>query len=186
MPDFRSGNLFEAACSGGSFEVERFIEAAWPDAYRLALAVLGDARSAEDAAQEACIRLYRPISSLRSAGAFRVWFYRIMIRKSSAQKRGQSGSAQAATSRESCAPEEYTMLVDVWRALDMLPQKLREVVVLHYYEDLSSREIASVLGIPDGTVRFRLMTARRRLRDQLGEAPETSNIKSGEVTTHAI
>jgi len=78
------------------------------------------------------------------------------------------------------------MLLDVWNALDMLPQNLREVVVLYYYADLSSREIASVLDIPDGTVRFRLMVARRRLRDPLDEDSVASSITSGEVTTHAI
>jgi RNA polymerase sigma-70 factor (ECF subfamily) len=186
MPIYVAANLVEAACSGGPVEVEQLIEAAWPDAYRLALAVLGDASSAEDAAQEACIRLYRSISSLRSASAFRVWFYRIIVREASAQKRRQSRLVEAGSSSESCAPEEPAILLDVWHALDMLPQKLREVVVLHYYEDLSSREIASVLGIPDGTVRFRLMTARRHLRDQLGEKSVTSSIMSGEVTTHAI
>ena len=186
MPISVAANLIEAACAWGSVEVERLIEAAWPDAYRLALAVLGDASLAEDAAQEACVRLYRSIPSLRSASAFRVWFYRIIVREASAQRRRLSRAIAVITSSESYAPEESTMLIDVWNALNILPQKLREVVVLHYYEDLSSREIASVLGIPDGTVRFRLMTARRRLRDQLGEEPETSSITSGEVTTHAI
>lgn len=186
MPISVAANLVEAARSGGSVEVEQLIEAAWPDAYRLALAVLGDASAAEDAAQEACIRLYRSISSLRSTSAFRVWFYRIIVREASAQKRRRSRSMEAVTSNDSCAPEEPAVLLDVWHALGELPQKLREVVVLHYYEDLSSREIASVLGVPDSTVRFRLMTARGRLRDQLREESEASSITSGEVTTHAI
>ena len=49
-------------------------------------------------------------------------------------------------------PVDETALIDVWNALATLPDSLRSVVVLGYFEDLSSREIASVLRIPDGTV----------------------------------
>ena len=59
------------------------------------------------------------------------------------------------------------------------------VVVLRYFEELSSREIASVLRIPDGTVRFRLMLAKRALRPLLDNAAiETQT--SHEVTRHAL
>ncbi len=68
----------------------------------------------------------------------------------------------------------------------MLPQHLRDVIVLRYFEDLSSREIASILRINDGAVRFRLMVARRRLRPLLGDVFATSSDSTTEVTTNAI
>ncbi len=185
MPISVAASLVEAACSGGLAEAERLIEAAWPDAFRLALAVLGDRSAAEDAAQEACIALYRSISALRCPDAFRVWFYRIIVREAAAQKKRRARPEAAAHDR--LEPRDHAAVVDLWRALDRLPQKLRDVVVLRYYEDLSSREIASVLGVPDGTVRFRLMTAKRHLRDVLREEhPDPPAVKTPEVRTHAI
>lgn len=50
--------LVEAAQSGGRAEIERLLQTIWPDAYRLAFAVLGDRQSAEDAAQEGCVHRY--------------------------------------------------------------------------------------------------------------------------------
>jgi len=81
MPTPVPRELVEAARDGGPAQIERLVEAIWPDAYRLARAILGEQQGAEDAAQEACIILYRTIASLRSAAAFRVgsiasWFAR--------------------------------------------------------------------------------------------------------------
>jgi len=175
--------LIEGAQRGGATEIERLIEVIWPDAYRLAYAILGDRPSAQDVAQDACIVAYRTISSLRSAPAFRVWFYRIVVRRALdfQRRRARPEPILAHTITDT----DRSVSIDIWRALSTLPRALRDVVVLHYFEDLSSREIASVLRIPDGTVRFRLMTARRLLRPQLSDVPDTSHTDR-EVRTHAI
>jgi len=81
---------------------------------------------------------------------------------------------------------DQSATIDVWRALSALSHKLREVVVLRYFEDLSSPEIASVLGVPEGTVRFRLMIARQRLRPLLGDYNERFSQSSGEARINAI
>lgn len=77
MKSFAPLELVEKAMRGEPPDVESLIEAVWPDAYRLAYAVLGERQSAEDVAQEACVVVYRTIASLRSAAAFRVWFYAV-------------------------------------------------------------------------------------------------------------
>jgi RNA polymerase sigma-70 factor (ECF subfamily) len=178
-----SADLIEAAKGGEAEHVERLVTAIWPDAYRLARAIVGERQGAEDVAQEACIILYRTVGSLRSTEAFRVWFYRIVVREASELKRRRSRIEPAPDALPESADQAAS--IDVWRALSGLPQHLRDVVVLRYFEDLSSREIASVLRIPDGTVRFRLMIARRRLRPLLGEHPEHPT-QPNEVTTHAV
>lgn len=144
---------------------DQLIEAVWPDAYRLAYAVLGERGAAEDAAQEACIIVYRSISSLRSREAFKVWLYRIVVREATEIKRRRSRTL--AVEREPSYSWDRSDALDLWRALDALPPALRTVIVLHYFEDLTSAEIASVLRIPSATVRFRLVLARRRLRPLL-------------------
>jgi RNA polymerase sigma-70 factor (ECF subfamily) len=177
-------DLVEAARSGGRPEIERLLQAIWPDAYRLAFAVLGDRPSAEDAAQEACVTVYRAIASLRNPAAFRTWFYRLVVREASALKR--QGSRTEYCSESAVQDSDHTASIDIWRALSTLPQHLRDVVVLRYFEDLPSREIASILRIHDGAVRFRLMVARRRLRPLLGEIFETAADTSNEARTSAI
>jgi RNA polymerase sigma-70 factor, ECF subfamily len=176
--------LVEAARTGGRDEIELLLRTVWPDAYRLARGVLGEDQPAEDAAQEACIVLYRTIASLRSSAAFRTWFYRIVVREAAELKRRRSRTEPAPETSESAA--DQTAPIDVWRALSTLTHKLREVVVLRYFEDLSSPEIASVLAIPEGTVRFRLMIAKQRLRPLLGEYSERCTQSSGEARTNAI
>jgi RNA polymerase sigma-70 factor, ECF subfamily len=174
--------LVEAAIRGGPPEVERLIEAVWPDAYRLAYAILAERQSAEDVAQEACVVIYRRIVSLRNVEAFRVWFYRIVVRRATEFKKRRDRSAPVVV--ETYVDDDRTVAIDIWRALASLPPHLRNVVVLHYFEDLSSREIASILRIPDGTVRFRLMTAKRRLRPLLGDA--TQHTPASHEVHHAI
>lgn len=175
--------IVEAARTGDPTGVERLIEVIWPDAYRPAYAILGERQAAEDVAQESCVTVYRAISSLRTASAFRVWFYRLVVRRASEFKRRRARSAPVVT--EAARDADSSDKIDIWRALAALPRPLHDVVVLHYFEDLSSREVASILHIPDGTVRFRLMTARRRLRELLSDAPETLHADR-EVQTHAI
>ncbi|MDQ2681559.1 MAG: RNA polymerase sigma factor [Candidatus Eremiobacteraeota bacterium] len=176
--------VIEAAKDGGSAQIELLVETAWPDAYRLALAIVGERQRAEDAAQEACIILYRTISSLRTPAAFRSWFYRIVVREASEIKRRGIRTEPASQSIVPTADE--TASIDIWRALSALPHNLRTVVVLAYFEDLKSREIASILRIPDATVRFRLMIAKRRLRPLLGNAYEPATHPVNEVRTNAI
>ncbi len=174
-------DIVEAARGGGTDDLDRLIEAVWPAAYRLAYAVLGEAQLAEDAAQEACVVLYRSISKLRSVDAFRVWFSRIVVREAGKLRRR---SVQASVQiRTVAVPADDTTPIDVWRALDSLPKHLRDVVVLRYFEEFNSSEIGTVLGIPAPTVRFRLMVAKRRLRPLLDDK---ANENTQGVESHVI
>jgi RNA polymerase sigma factor (sigma-70 family) len=178
-------DLVEAARRGSALEIERLLQAVWPVAYRLAYSVLADRQTAQDAAQESCVILYRTIASLRDPAAFRAWFYRIVVREASSLKRRHFESSIGKEPAQQQF-EDQTTALDVWRALSTLPQHLRDVIVLRYFEDLPSREIASILRIHDGAVRFRLMVARRRLRPLLGDVFEDSSDSTSEVTTNAI
>ena len=164
MPGSVPTGLVEAARSGGRPEIERLLQTIWPDAYRLAFAVLGDRPSAEDAAQEACVIVYRAITSLRKPAAFRTWFYRLVVREASRLKRQRSRTESA--SESATHDSDHAASIDIWRALSTLPQHLREVVVLRYFEDLSQDEVAELLGVSPGTVKSTASLAVARLRAQ--------------------
>ncbi|MDQ6780326.1 MAG: RNA polymerase sigma factor [Candidatus Eremiobacteraeota bacterium] len=176
--------VIEAARDGSEADTERLLVLIWPEAYRLARSIVGERQGAEDVAQEACIILCRTLKSLHSSAAFRVWFYRVVVREASEFKRRRSREEPPTATAPDTA--DHVAALDVWHALSVLPRKLRDVVVLRYFEDLSSREIASVLRIPDGTVRFRLMIAKRLLRPLLDERPGYISPTLSEVTTHAV
>lgn len=165
-------DLVDQARTGSRVAIESVIAHVWPHAYRIALGVLHDRSLAEDAAQEACAVVYREIPNLRSARAFGVWFYRIVVRQTLSIRRPEA----AALSESTCGPVELSetersvVRLDVLRALAGLAPPLRVVVVLHFYAGLNSREIARVLRIADSSVRFRLMCARRRLERSLSES----------------
>lgn len=152
--------LIQAARIGEADSMERLLQALWPHAYRIARSIVHDDTLAEDAAQEASAIIYRTIGALKSAGAFRVWAYRIVARE--AIRIAKRCAAEPYLKDESLLADIDTK-IDVMRALSSLQPDQRAAVVLHYYAGLSSSEIGAVLGVPGATVRFRLSKVRERL-----------------------
>lgn len=64
--------------------------------------------------------------------------------------------------------EGFGLDIDIWRAVNALPERQRVVVVLRYLEDLQEQEIAELMDIPVGTVKSQLSRARKRLSERLG------------------
>jgi RNA polymerase sigma factor (sigma-70 family) len=159
-----------AAQAGDADARDRLLRGVWPRAYRLAYAVLGDGALAEDAAQEALIRIDARLADLREAAAFRVWSARIAV--NAARDAGRRRSVHASLD-EAQGSERFddrsALRIDLAAALDALPAWLREPVVLCYLEGFTSAEAGTALGAPAATIRFRLLLARRRLAAALGE-----------------
>lgn len=183
MTRWASSDLITAAMSADEAATERLIVAVWPACFRLAASLIGDRSLAEDAAQESCAIVHRKIATLRSPEAFDAWMYRIVAREASRMRRAYVGSNEPAYDRGFVA--DTTANLDVWRALAVLSQPLREVTVLFYFDDLKSEEIAHILHIPHATVRTRLARARERLRAELGNYEFESQPVRGEVARHA-
>ncbi len=175
----RLSALARAASNGGEGAHEALVRALWPDAYRIAWSILGERGAAEDAAQAACAAICAKLLTLADTGAFVAWAYRIVVShardlaraRSRLQRRelvGYDGVTAESTS------DDPTGRLDLEVAIGRLPDALRLVLELHYFVGLTSREVGTALGIPAATVRFRLMTARRRLRPLLCESTASS------------
>jgi RNA polymerase sigma-70 factor, ECF subfamily len=140
----------------------RLLAENWPHAYRVAWTVLRNPAEAEDATQEACARALRSSDSLRDPGSFRSWFYRIVVNEARGRLRMQRfDEVLADDPKEFEAPDER---IDVHRAIDRLGALDRLAIVLFYYAELPTAEIANVMQSTPLAVRLRLMMARRRLR----------------------
>lgn len=137
---------------------------------------------AQDVAQESCAIVVRRISGLRSTQAFNVWFYRIVLRESlrAESRRCDVASVETvSTHLETTDPGKSILRIDVMRALAKLPSAQRAAIVLHFYADMNSREIADVLHMPDSSVRFHIMNAKHKLELLLsnhGNSPSSSEL----------
>ena len=143
-------------------------------AFRVAYSVLRHREDAEDVAQESIAKAYRSFAQLRDRERFRAWLVRMAWRMALDRRRGdrrrstreQTAVDLAADSTEDVAAERERAL-HLWTAIDALPEKLRLVIVLSSIEGHDTREVASLLRIPDGTVRSRLYLARKALAEKL-------------------
>lgn len=150
--------------------------------YRTAFLMLGDVGHAEELTQDVFTRLYRRLDEYKpERGAFTTWLHSITVNAClNARRRWLAWLSldRAYTHGFDLSDERQSLDLAlrneeqrrIWRAVQQLPFKLRAVVVLRYYHDLSYAELATALGCPIGTVRSRLHAAHARLREALEEA----------------
>jgi RNA polymerase sigma-70 factor (ECF subfamily) len=167
---FVTDDATAADALSGEFEA-RLVECA-PLAFRVAYGVLRHREDAEDAAQEAFTRAYRSFSQLRDRDRFRTWIvrttWRVAINRYHEKKR--RGGREVAAEIEAVSPDSADAAERagrLWRAIDVLPEKLRITVILAGIEGHNIREVAGLLDVPEGTVKSRLFDARQRLKELL-------------------
>ena len=155
-------------------------------AYRLARWLMGNEHDAEDMVQEASLRALRYFRTF-TGGNGRAWFLRI-VRNTCWGWHGHSFQAltdpfdeeQHSSTRP--APDPETLLLQtadvrlIKRAMNSLPDRFRELLVLRELEGLSYRELADVMGIPIGTVMSSLSRARQAFRVVLGNELKQTGI----------
>ncbi len=146
--------------------------------FRVAYGVLRNSHDAEDAVQEAFLKLYRGEAwrELRDEKAFlarTVW--RVAVARSTSWHRStdvldsETPSDEANPEQAATGTAERALLR---RMILGLPSELREVLVLSALKEMNSREIGIVLGIPEGTVRTRVMRAKTELRKRFNRVRE--------------
>lgn len=141
--------------------------------FQIAYSVLGNSADAEDVAQEAFLRAYQKFDSLREAEKFRAWVNRIVFRLALNRKRGYRRRLERDTAWQSMESpamvdgakeaEQQVMLDRLRKEIERLPAKLRSVLQLSLVEEMDAADVGVVLGIPAGTVRSRVHTARKLL-----------------------
>ncbi len=169
--------LIERACAGDVDAYGELVRRYQELAIRAAYLILGDAAEAEDAVQDAFVKVYDALPRFHADAPFRPWVLRIVVNEAHDRRRAEGrrvallarvtlGRAEQGESPESIAlaTERRVMLL---RALDELRDEERLVVTCRYFLALSEAEIAEVLGCARGTVKSRLSRALRRLRDRL-------------------
>jgi RNA polymerase sigma-70 factor (ECF subfamily) len=145
--------------------------------YGLALRVIGDARAAEDVSQDVFVGLWeRPAVFDPERGSLRTWLGTLAhrravdyVRREEARRRRAERDAARAVSAPD-VDELATALVAAERvraALDRLPAEQRRAIELAYFGGRTYRQVAEVLGIPEGTAKSRLRLGLRRIAEAL-------------------
>lgn len=184
--DLETTRLAARAVTGDADAFGALVDLHHRAARRVALAALGNLADADEAVQEACLTAWRRIDRLENPAAFRAWLLRITWRKAIDRRRSLAGwlkrLRQPGSDQEdplervavSLDGPDATLLARerervVAQLIRSLPPRLRDPFLLaasgeHRYED-----IATLLGIPLGTVKWRMLEARRVLKKKLAQ-----------------
>ena len=160
--------------------------------YGLALRVIGDARAAEDVAQDVFVGVWeRPDAFDPDRGSLRTWLGTLAHRRAVDHVRREEARRRRAikdASRPDTTPdvEEMAMaLVTAERvrsALVTLPDDQRRAIHLAYFGGKTYRQVAQVLGIPEGTAKSRLRLGLRRIADALEHESPDNALETGQRT----
>lgn len=138
--------------------------------------ITGNSPDWEDLAQETWIRVVRHATSYNPDYAFATWLFRIAWNLAKDYQHNRYREAPPPDPEVHQDPAPHPEAVAIHRVdcdrlaegLRNLPPKLGQLLALRYFEDLSERELANHLGIPQGTVKSRLHTAHRQLATLIG------------------
>jgi RNA polymerase sigma-70 factor, ECF subfamily len=160
--------------------------------FRVARSILKDDADAEDALQDAYVQAYRKLGGFRGEAELSTWLTRIVINEAlmRVRKRRRDQNVVSFSERADAAPaldvaddtaespSDAALRGEVRKVLekriDELPAAFRTVFVMREVEDMTARETAEALGIPEGTVRTRLFRARAMLREALDRDVDTA------------
>ncbi|MGK2947792.1 MAG: RNA polymerase sigma factor [Acidimicrobiales bacterium] len=172
-------HLVTAARDGDREAFDELVKATYAESYTLALRLTGNEEDARDVVQEAYIRAFRGLQRFRGDAQFSTWMYRITANCANTHlgKRNKhrhedlddhEGVADDRPTSDPQAQADASALRDrLGVALEALPPKLRQVVVLRDIYDLPHEAIAAELGISETAAKVRLHRARKKLRDDL-------------------
>ena len=156
-------------------ELSKLILENQKEMYVLACSILKNQADAQDAVSEGIVRAFENRTSLKKRTSARSWLMKILI----------NVSRSAITKRQKVVlfadPEQYeqepeTAEDHLWSVILELPENVRVVMVLYYYEGFSVREISTLLDIPEGTTKTRLSSGRKQLAKSIEDGKERGHV----------
>jgi RNA polymerase sigma-70 factor (ECF subfamily) len=152
-------------------DMDRIVSEHGDSLYRMAFLYLKDPHLAEDAVQEAFLKIYKSYNSFRGEANEKTWMVRITINIcKNMMRQAWNRNVDSSMALENLSMEaepDSTEYTDLVTAIMNLPAKYKDIVLLHYYQDLKTKDISAALNIPIGTVLTRLKRARDILERNL-------------------
>jgi RNA polymerase sigma-70 factor, ECF subfamily len=183
-----ANDMFEAeavrlARAGDSNAFEYLYKSHSPRVYRLCLRMTGNPTEAEDMTQEAFLQLFRKIHIFRGESRFSTWLHRVTVNVVLMSHRRKQHPELSLDAKSNPGEEDSKPLIELSgpdlrlkglvdrlnlsKALDRLPDRYKEMFILHDVEGYQHKEIVTILGCSIGTSKSQLFRARRRLRNLL-------------------
>ena len=179
VPVSTHGALVWRATHGDAAAFEQLVTTRADWAFRIARAILGNDADAGDAAQDAFVSAWRELPRLRDPDSFDAWLRRILVNACRARLRGRRRvreiSLDASHDRHEPGPTLSDQVGDMdllSHAFERLDPDKRSILVLHYLDHEPVATIATALGVPVGTAKWRLSEARAALARALAAEGE--------------
>ena len=172
-----------AARRGDRQALQKLLETHWRWLKGLLYSILGNADDVDEALQGVCVLLLGKIGTLKDPESFKPWLAAVArnLALTQRQKRARKplGLDELSAVREIADPqqnlvEEITRQEQhqrILQAIELLPEKYREVFVMKYMQDMTYAEIGEILNLPLTTVQMRLVRARRMIQNRLTGKP---------------
>ena len=186
-------NLVRRAKTGGTDAFGELVERNRKAVFRAAVAALGSTTDADDVAQEAFVMAYRKLASFRGDAAFRTWLLAITWRKALDRRKSvgrwlrltvtpaepetdainwiEHMPSDRRSQEEDLAGAQLQQTIR--RLIRTLPRKLRDALLLAGSGDYNYSQISFILGVPVGTVKWRVSEARRVLKEKMAAMGHT-------------
>lgn len=174
--------LISGSRAGDAASVEALVQAHQDLVYRLAISILDDPAEADEAAQDALVKVIRKLNTFRGEASFTTWLYAITLNVCRGRLRQRRSRDRLVTILQSVfhaggedqatpPPEQIVLQRErdaaLWRVIQSLSDPLREVIVLRYFHELKLNDIAQITGVTERTVQNRLRSAEEQLRRAL-------------------
>ena len=161
-------HLIEAAQSGDRDAFSRLLEQYYDAMYGMAYKWCGNADSAQDIVQEACIKISRQLGSFRFQASFSSWLYRIVINAAKdyvrKQKPAEALDASQSALHHANTPETQLQHQQMLACIGQLPEKERTALLLVFGEGLNHRDAAFTMQCRESTVSWYIHKARKHLK----------------------
>ena len=173
MSNDRDAGIVEACLAGDRKAFRMLMDRYEKKLFNAAYRVVGDYEDAMDATQSTFVKAYENLPSFDPSRRFFSWVYRILLNESLniLKSRRRFDTLDDTITVESKNPEERYDDRETGRrvqsALMDLKKDHRVVIVLKHYQEMSYREMSEVVGVPEKTIKSRLFSARRQLKDIL-------------------
>lgn len=175
--------LAESACTGDIDSFGKLYNHYYAPMVWLAYSIVLDYHLAEDIAQQSFVIACENLGSLRNKESFAGWLSKIC--------RNTACATLTKSNRQNIATDKLVLVCDeniddelqkiVQQAVFELPQMYREIVILHYYNDMSYKQIKSTLGISLHSIKGRLRRARKKIKKYLANRHFDKEVYYGTV-----
>ncbi len=168
---YHDPTLIEAARRGDEAALRALLQDSQPDLRRIAATQCASAADADDAVQESLWLVYQRIGALRSVGSFAAWTFSIVRRECQRLMRRMRGQAQLPEADPQILAHCTTpgLQVDLAAAIQSLPGKYREAIILCDFEEYSITEISHTLRLTRAAVKSRIHRGRQMIREYLAD-----------------